>query len=64
MASGINSMKSVICFSAVLALLLSVLCPIRLRSQVVGGTISGRITDVSGAAIPNAKVSLKNIATR
>jgi len=32
-------------------------------SQVVGGTISGTITDVSGAVIPGAKVSIKNTAT-
>jgi hypothetical protein len=60
MASGINSKKSVVCFAA---LLLSVLCPSALYGQVVGGTISGRVTDSSAAAIPSAKVSLKNIAT-
>jgi len=30
---------------------------------VVGGTISGRVTDSSAAAIPSAKVTIKNIAT-
>jgi len=63
MASGINLMKSAVCFAAVLALLLSVLFSSPLHGQVVGGTISGRVTDISAAAIPNAKVSLKNIAT-
>ncbi|HXM20105.1 MAG TPA: TonB-dependent receptor [Terriglobales bacterium] len=56
-------MKSAVCFAAVLALLLSVLFSSPLHGQVVGGTISGRVTDISAAAIPNAKVSLKNIAT-
>ncbi len=32
-------------------------------SQVVGGTLLGTITDASGAAIPGATVSLKNVAT-
>jgi hypothetical protein len=63
MASRIDSMKSAVCFAAVLTLLLTVLCSGPLYGQVVGGTITGRVTDVSGAAIPNAKVSLKNIAT-
>jgi hypothetical protein len=62
MASRIDSMKSAVCFAAVLALQ-TVLCSGPLYGQVVGGTITGRVTDVSGAAIPNAKVSLKNIAT-
>jgi hypothetical protein len=60
MSSAINSKKSVVCFTA---LLLSVLCSSALYGQVVGGTISGRVTDSSAAAIPGAKVSLKNIAT-
>ena len=33
------------------------------RSQIVGGTLSGVITDDSGAAIPNATVSIMNVAT-
>jgi hypothetical protein len=63
MASGINSTKSAVCSGAALALLLSVLCSSPLHAQVVGGTISGKVTDISAAAIPNAKVYIKNIAT-
>jgi len=32
-------------------------------AQVVGGTISGVVTDTSGAAIPNARVSVHNDET-
>ena len=32
-------------------------------AQVAGGTITGSVTDSSGAAIPNAQVSVKNSAT-
>jgi hypothetical protein len=34
-----------------------------LQAQVVGGAISGKVTDASGAAISGAKVSIQNTAT-
>ncbi|HEV1995003.1 MAG TPA: TonB-dependent receptor [Candidatus Acidoferrum sp.] len=46
-----------------LALICGVSAPLPVHAQVVGGTISGTITDSSGGAIPNAKVTIKNIAT-
>jgi len=46
-----------------MALLLSILCSHPVHGQVVGGTISGTISDKSGAVVANATVSLKNLAT-
>lgn len=44
-------------------LIFSVLIGRSLYAQVVGATLSGTVSDPSGAAIPNAQISIKNSAT-
>jgi hypothetical protein len=45
------------------ALVLSMLISLPVSAQVVGATLSGTVTDAQGAAIPNAKISIKNTST-
>lgn len=44
-------------------LALTVLLCNPLYAQVAGATLGGTVTDASGAAVPNANVSIKNTAT-
>ena len=48
---------------AVLALSLNLFCPAPSEAQVAGATLSGEITDPSGASIANATVSIRNVGT-
>jgi hypothetical protein len=44
-------------------LLLGILVSVPVGAQVAGGTLSGTISDPSGAGIPQARVVIKNLAT-
>jgi len=62
MKSETAVMKLAAPLATVLVLLLSVSSSL-LQAQVVGGTISGTVSDKSGAVVANATVSMKNLAT-
>ncbi len=50
-------------FACLMALLLTTLLSLSALAQIQNGQVSGDVTDPSGAAIPNAKVTIKNQAT-
>ncbi|MGH9437113.1 MAG: TonB-dependent receptor domain-containing protein, partial [Terriglobia bacterium] len=63
MSRRINSKSALSEFSLLAALVLSFFLATSARAQVTGATMSGTVTDPSGAVIPNAKVEIKNVAT-
>ena len=50
-------------FTTLMWLVIAIMLPLPAMAQVSGGTLSGSIVDASGAAMPNVKVSLTNMAT-
>src|SRR5579872_2331579 len=47
----------------ILVVCLSLVVSLPVHAQVAGATLSGTITDAQGGAVPNAKVSARNVAT-
>jgi hypothetical protein len=50
-------------YGVIVALTLSLCCPSPLRAQVAGATLSGTVTDSSGAQVANADVAIRNTET-
>jgi hypothetical protein len=60
---GGNFMKKVLGVGVFLAIVLCLFVSVPVHAQVTGATLSGTVTDASGAVIANAQVSIKNTAT-
>jgi hypothetical protein len=50
-------------FSLLLALALSIFTPIPVWAQVTGATLFGTVVDASGATVPQAQISIRNVST-
>jgi|SRR5579872_4847195 len=50
-------------FLSVSVLIFAFVVCLSAHSQVTGGTFTGTVTDISGAVIPNAQISILNVAT-
>lgn len=55
--------ENILSISRTILALMALATPTALHAQVVGGTISGRVTDATGAVIPNAHVAVRNEET-
>src|SRR5882672_7570770 len=63
MFSKIRTTKTAACFLAFVVLVFSLLLSANAHAQVAGATLSGTVTDPSGGVLPQAAISIKNIAT-
>jgi Carboxypeptidase regulatory-like domain/TonB dependent receptor/TonB-dependent Receptor Plug Domain len=60
---GASERKTVVAMGVFLAFVFCLFVSAPVRAQVTGATLSGTVTDASGAVIANAQVSIKNTAT-
>src|ERR1700674_4713591 len=60
---GIKAAAAALMTGVVLALCLNLFLSAPSEAQVAGATLSGEITDPSGASIANATVSVRNVGT-
>src|SRR5467141_2907266 len=63
MFSKIRTTKTASCFLAFVVLVFSPLLLVTAHAQVAGATLSGTVSDQSGGVLPQAAISIKNIAT-
>src|ERR1700693_2251 len=63
MVRAVDSREFPIVLTAFLALALVLPASIPVCAQVSGATMTGSVTDSSGAVIPNTQLSIKNVAT-
>src|SRR6266849_8182751 len=63
MFSKIRSTKNAASFLVFAAVVFSPLLAAKAHAQVAGATLSGTVTDQSGGVLPQAAISIKNIAT-
>src|SRR5689334_9761767 len=63
MKYGGSYMKKVVALGVFLTLILCLSASIPVRAQVTGATLSGTVTDASGAVIAGAQVTVRNTAT-
>ena len=63
MARRCNFRQQVGSLCSLLCVLVVLFAPVRAHAQVAGATLTGTITDPSGAVIPNAQVSIRDTAT-
>ena len=55
--------RTLLTFFVALTAIASLVLPVRISAQVVGATISGTVTDSSGAKTPSVNIAIANTAT-